>query len=326
MIFQRRGAGKAFLCSLVRKPEVRESGDVKSREAPGKSRETKTWRDCHEINSALFPLPAELKDEPGFMQTALHSIPADVLADASRCPEPWCDLEKVQFLAAHRSLFRACASVLPAWVRLTRIATERAKLNTDWVKELEKDRGSMSAQIKVFDRLWQYEAEREAMRSLLNDPDLDPEMRRCMEWHIARRTRELIKRGKRDEATEGKPLPRGDAVRERPLETELVEHWIRFGNSGPPGLMFWRNEVLGRYLQLHLDQKNLGPGAVKKIRQRLGLKPVSDRNSFVWDLSVSRNAKLQYEITGFQRNGKLAFSGVISSSKSISSSLHLSMG
>ena len=82
--------------------------------------------------------------------------------------------------------------------------------------------------------------------------------------------------------------------------------------------MFWRNEALTKFLKLHLDQSNLDPQGVKKVRQQLGSRPVGNKEHFVWDVSIKLNGQGIREIIGYWRNGKQSFSGLIHPQKQIS--------
>ena len=68
----------------------------------------------------------------------------------------------------------------------------------------------------------------------------------------------------------------------------LVEWWVRCGSRrAHQDLMFWRNEALTNFLKVHLDQSNMAPLTVKKIRQQLGLIPASRKKDIpVWDFSI----------------------------------------
>lgn len=108
------------------------------------------------------------------------------------------------------------------------------------------------------------------------------------------------------------------------LPVVLVEWWVRCGVNSVPGLMFWRNEALTKFLKIHLDQSILDPRGVKKIRQQLGLIPVGDKKHFVWDFSIQCNNG-DRKIEGYDRSGNRSFWGEILPTKQISQAVLISV-
>ena|SRR6185437_1591454 len=146
-----------------------------------------------------------------------------------------------------------------------------------------------------------------------------------MEFLLKNRRAQLIHHGKKDKIEQLKKWPSWSEFRKHnQLPVAIVELWVRCEINSVPGLMFWRNEALTKFLKVHLDNSNINSQMVKKVRQQLGLIPVGDKEHFVWDFSVqSRNGKR--EIEGHQRNGKRSFWGEILPAKQISQAVLLSI-
>ena len=86
----------------------------------------------------------------------------------------------------------------------------------------------------------------------------DPELLKQMECLWNKRQAQLVHRGKGNEVRQPKQWPSWREFRKQnALVVVLVEWWVRCGTNGVPGLMFWRNEALTKFLKLHLDQSNL---------------------------------------------------------------------
>jgi hypothetical protein len=147
----------------------------------------------------------------------------------------------------------------------------------------------------------------------------DPKLLKQMEWLWRKRRAQLVHRGQGHEMKQPRPLPSLKEFRKHNgLPVVLVDWWVRCGVDGVPGLMFWRNEALTKFLTVHLDQSNLGSQVVKKIQQQLGLIPVGNKNHFVWDFSIINKHDGKRESKGYWRNGEQCFSAVISPKKQIS--------
>jgi hypothetical protein len=132
------------------------------------------------------------------------------------------------------------------------------------------------------------------------------EVIRQMELYLKERWKQLIHRGQGSSARRPPPWPTWrEFASAHKLAYVLVSWWVCVPPTavlkapgvgkgclvlqpGTPGLMFFRNEALTKFLQFALGQENLTPAEVKKVRQRLKLIPVGDRRHLVWDVSVKR--------------------------------------
>ncbi len=99
-----------------------------------------------------------------------------------------------------------------------------------------------------------------------------------------------------------------------PLEYYLVDSWLCFPAGPWPGLMFWSNRAMTKWLfaRMGKDQtsyESLGRERVKKARQRLGLIPVSDKSPIVWDVEIQRLINGGLKVIGYDRKRTLVFSG-----------------
>jgi hypothetical protein len=203
------------------------------------------------------------------------------------------------------------------------MATGIATLNTDWYQEFVTAQASGDkrkcnrALKKLADGHIIYAHVQDDVRKR-NDPKLSKQMK----WLWKKRRAQFTHRGKGCEVTQPKPLPSWKEFRERNgLPVVLVEWWVRCGVDGVPGLMFWRNEALTKFLKVHLDQSNLNSQMIKKTRQQLGLIPVGDKTHFAWDISIKIKNNGERETKGCSRNGEQCFSGIISPKKQISAAI-----
>lgn len=251
--------------------------------------------------------------------------------DQNRLPllDPW------QFMLCARAVssidkavFRAAQSQLPALRHLIHIAEGIATLKTDWYQV------AVNAQAKGDKRGFNH-----AMRKILNGHVLKERVQRDVamqnnpelteqigQLQKARRT-QLVHRGERDKIEQLKQWPSWKEFgRNTRLPVVLVEWWVRCGVNGVPGMMFWRNEALTKFLKVYLDQTNLPPETVKKTRQQLGLIPVSEKKYIVRDFSITTKSSGDREIRGFWRNGQQSFRGVIFPQKQISEAVMTAFG
>lgn len=242
-------------------------------------------------------------------------------------PDPWQFLIDAPAVSSEsKKVFRAAQSQLGALRHLIHIAQGIATLNKDWYEELIRARtlgdkvGYDHAAGKIADGHIIHAQVQEDVRKQ-NDPELVRQMDRL--WQ--KRRAQLVHRGQGKQVNQPKRWPSWDGFRKQNgLPVVLVEWWVRCGRGGIPGLMFWRNEALTKFLKLHLDQVNLSAPSIKKVRQQLGLLGVGDKDHFVWDVSVEANSAGRLEINGCGRDGKLSFSGVIAPQKKISMGVLLS--
>jgi len=293
-----------------------------------------------------FSSLVKLAQDSGLIGQILRRYPAEILRAADKwadqtatyerkhqdprrlpLPDPWQFLLDAPAVPERdKAVFRAAQSQLPALRHVIHIAEGIATLNTDWYQEAinARDRGDEAgfnhAVSKVADGHVIHAPVQEHARRQMN-PQLSKQMERLSE----RRRAQLIHRGEGNKVRHLRQWPSWIEFRERNgLAVVLVEWWARCGADGAPGLMFWRNEALTKFLKFHLDQSNLDPQGVKKVRQQLGLRPVGKKDHLVWDVSIKLNGQGRREIKGYRRNGKQRFSGLIHSQKRISSAVLLS--
>jgi len=245
-------------------------------------------------------------------------------------PDPWQFLLEAPGVSPRdKTLFRAAQSQLPALRHLIHILAGIATLNTDWY-QLSIEARTKGDKRKYFHAIGKVadvhvlnQRIQEDVR-MQNNPSLLKEMERLLK---KRRTRLIHQKGGRAKMERLKKWPSWEEFEQsNRLPVVLVEWWVRCGTHGAPGLMFWRNEALTKFLQVHLDQSNLSPLAVKKIRQQLGLIPDGDKEHFVWDVSITGNSDGNYKMEGFFRSGKQSFGGVVSPQKRISEAVLLALG
>ena len=233
-------------------------------------------------------------------------------------PDPWRFLLGLRDVSEwDQFVFRAAQSQLVAFRHLGRMRMGIASLDTDWQQEAIHPRTTGNAvqanhaSNKVANGLWQFEKVLEALHDHTKDrPKLLDNARR---WQEQRR-RQLVHHGEWDDSQTTKRWPSYSEFRDQnKVPVLLCEWWVRQGVNGTPGFMFWRNEATTDFLQLWsgLPPTALPPADIMKIRQRLGLVPVSKDNHFVWNIRVNSNADGTRTIEGIQRNGAFAFSGDI---------------
>jgi hypothetical protein len=296
--------------------------------------------------SQYFSSLAELATDTGLIGQILQGYPAEILRGADKwamqnsdyaekhknterlpSPDPW------QFLLdapavpkKEKSVFRAAQSQLPALRHLIRMAEGIATLNTDWYQKsiAARARGDDAEYNRAISKVADGHVIHARVQEAVEKQN-DPELLKQMEWFSKKRRAQLVHRGKRSEVRQPKQWPSWSEFRKQNgLPVVLVEWWVRCGANGAPGLMFWRNKALTKFLKLHLDQSNLDSRAVKKIRQQLGLAPVGDKEHFVWDVTIKTKREGTHEIIGFWRNGRQSFRGLVHPQKHISPATLLS--
>ena len=276
---------------------------------PAPNEPSQTSMDLRAANPDLFPSPLELSRDKGPIGKLLRRIPERILKEAGRWPDPWGFLRGVPGVSSTDStVFESAASANNGWLRLTHMAKGTATLNTDWDAELRQAvaNGNQAmlehATRKCFAAMWRYELFRADVPS--EDERIQDEFRQ----RGVEARRQLVKRGRRAEAERGIPLPGNAELRQFRLEFMLVEWWVRCGESGVPGLMFWGNAAITEALRNLLNRPQLTPAAVKRARRNLGLVPASEKTPFVWRVNVWRRNEREWKILGKQRNGSEAFS------------------
>jgi hypothetical protein len=230
-------------------------------------------------------------------------------------PNPWQFLLEAPCVSKEiKEVCRAAQSQLHAFRHLCGMALERASLNTDWFQAAlaAQARGDTaafdSALAKVADSLVQFDFVQRSVRD-----QNDPELLQAMESWRTKRREQLIHRGRGSETKSPRPKPSWTEIRDGfPVECCLVEGWVTLHPYEAPGLMFWSNRAITEWLFARLGrdpkrQKNLGRDYIKKIRQQLGLIPVSEKCPLVWNVTVKPLPQDQREIIGRQRDGKALF-------------------
>ena len=135
-----------------------------------------------------------------------------------------------------------------------------------------------------------------------------------MEACLKKRRAQLVRKGLRLETENPSP---SHAANEFKVEFYLVQNWITFPDCGIPGLMFWRNEAITRWLiarfkgAANVNYANDGLDFIKKTRQRLGLIPASEKNPRIWDVKVEPGKDGKWTITLLQRDGKRILHGFV---------------
>jgi hypothetical protein len=282
----------------------------------------------------------ELSKDNGLIGQVLKHYPAEILRAADKwaeqnreyqekhrdpnrmpLPDPWQFLLDIRTLTKKdKEVFRAAQSQNGALRHLFHMAQGIATLNTDWFqKALESYAkgnkiGFKHAIRKVTDAHVTHVRVHDDVRSQ-NDPELLAQME-----HIWKKRRaQLVHRG--EKLRQPKRWPTWAEFRNKnKLPVILAEWWVRCGTNSVPGLMFWRNEALTKFLKVHLDQANLDSRTVKKIRQQLGLVPVGDHDHFVWDIII-KSGPDGCEMKGLHRNGAQYFRAVIDPRKRVSASV-----
>jgi hypothetical protein len=234
-------------------------------------------------------------------------------------PDPWSFLLGVRGLPRNtENAFRAARSWLFGLRHLCHMAEGFASLKTDWYLELGKAitdgnkrreeyiRAKLANKF-VLSKLIQQEVRSQRDQTVREEAAVWLRKRRAQITHRCR--------GERVKAEAFDPILRVPELEKTfPLEYHLVEAWLCFPNGPWPGLMFWSNKAMTKWLfyRMGRDPKNnanLGRDRVKKTRQCLGLVPVDEKSPIVWDASVLRSNSGNLKVTGSARDGKEAFSG-----------------
>lgn len=258
-----------------------------------------------------FPSILELANDKGAIGQVLSQLPVWTLKEADRWPDPWtflCGLNGIALSSIQA--FRAAQSQRAALSHLGGMAVGYATVKTDWSQEMKKAhaKGDQCSYSHAMDKVAAALTQFEVFRADERNPELAPEIRQVIRRQIEKRRGEFMKRRRKGEKDQAKPLPRARDVKEQfRLSAMLVEWWVRCGETAVPGLMFWRNEAMFKFLGTLLNQTNSTPGSLKKMRQRLGLVLVRDKAPWVWDVGVKGHNSTGWKIVGVERDGSLAF-------------------
>lgn len=235
-------------------------------------------------------------------------------------PDPWQFLLDARVVSKiDKAVFRAAQSQLRALRHLIHIAEGIATLNKDWYQESVKTKASGNK------RKYEHAIRKISDAHILNErvqADVrrwnDPELLKQMNFLLKNRRAQLVRHSKGNKIEQLKKWPTWNEFgKHNRLPVALGEMWVRCGVNSVPGLMFWRNEALTKFLKIHLDQSNLDSQTVKKVRQRLGLIPVGDKDHFVWDCCI-QCGNGERKIEGYRKNGECSFWGEIIPAKQIS--------
>jgi hypothetical protein len=147
-----------------------------------------------------------------------------------------------------------------------------ASINTDWRREMEiaQAKGDTPAYDRALKKytdatLFLREMNEWMTDALKNHPDRAYWVQRREE-----RRAQLVHRSERVYAKD-QPMPEASEVmRQFPTEFKLTRYWVSFGSSAWPGLMFWSDAAVSKFVFCGRGD-NPGKDYIKKIRQRLGL-------------------------------------------------------
>jgi hypothetical protein len=238
-------------------------------------------------------------------------------------PDPW------QFLLdapsvppSVKSVCRAAQSQLWAWRRIGRMAMGLATLNDDPHERAMKLKacGDQEQYARTIAKFAAHAVAYGPIQRHFRSTAKDPKIIRQMAQVLKHRRQQLAHRGKAADMGRSWPSYEKFALSNK-LPATLVYLWVYVPASlvlcpperglqlqpGTPGLMFFRNEALTKFLQFALHQKNLTPATVKKVRQQLKLIPVGDHQHFIWDVCLRRadgHLEIQFE-TRFKKNSPL---------------------
>jgi hypothetical protein len=253
----------------------------------------KTWRDGHELNPWLFPLPSELARDSGPIGLALQEIPDELLRDADRCPDPWQDLRTNRILMVGRyiELFTACASVLPATVELAKRVYSRGEL-VELARRAKTESECEAVNRKLFPKMCRTGAGLLREAAAQHGSNMLKEFEKC---EAALKKMMAKKCGKAALATHV-DKPSAEPLRQRyPLLYLMVENWLRCGFRGDPGFMFYSDEALADLFSLFdwqgfsIAAEDLNSEQLEKMRGRLGLRKAVEK------LPLITSAKMKFK-------------------------------
>jgi hypothetical protein len=231
-------------------------------------------------------------------------------------PDPWRYLLEVPSISAStKKTLRAAQSWLVGLRKLCHMAEGCGTLRTDWYEEAAKARAKgnkrresyflakIAGRVGLFKRI---------QRDLQAEGKLSEEAAVwCAKRQAQLKRRSVWQRAKAD----FEPMLRLEEIEKNfPFEYYLIESWLCFPSGPWPGLMFWSNEAMTKWLFARMEKPrtsygNLGRDRVKKTRQRLGLLQVDAKSPVVWDVTIHRFANGGLTVKGHDRKGCLVFSG-----------------
>lgn len=252
---------------------------------------TLTWRDRHKVNPWLFPLPSELARDPGAIGHFLRGIPEELLRNADRCPDPWCELTNNRHLmvGGFPELFSACASMLPAAQNLIYKVYSRG----DWVDRSKKANTTADCEAVIrnlFPSMWRVGAD--FLRSAAASEGA--EMLSEFEKREAKLVKMIQKKKGKEAAIPGKN-PTAESLRtKQPLAYIMLTNWIRCGPLGDPGLMFYSDRALADLFSLlnwhdfEVDSDGINSEQIEQLRGRLGLRKANEKMPYITGVKVDR--------------------------------------
>jgi hypothetical protein len=244
-------------------------------------------------------------------------------------PDPWQFLLEVRKVrSCVKDVCRAAQSQLWAWRRIGRMRMGFATLHTDYYEaaikaKAEGNEAEYNRLIAKFaDKAVLYAPVQEDMRLNAKNPEIVRQMERSLE----RRQAQLVHRGEKENARQSKQWQTWpEFAMANKLAAALVSWWVKLpeeiivelpdssiqGKSGLklmsksiPGLMFFRNDALTTFLSFALNQTNLTPQTVKKVRQRLRLIPAGKKNHPIWYVSFKQRSDGDWEMNQQPRGKK----------------------
>jgi hypothetical protein len=210
----------------------------------------------------------------------MSRIPNELLRDADRCPDPWADLCSNRFIPrGFHDLFRACASVLPAAIRLARKVYSRGDL-VERAKRGGSEAECEALNRKLFPAMWRADAgllrEAAAHKGPVWSHEFEEREARLVEI-IAK------KRGKAAAAARPRKLT-ADPLRDKwPLLYLMLTNWLRCGHFADVGLMFYSDSALADLFSLlnwrgfDVVAEDLDSEQIEKMRGRLGLRKAKEK-------------------------------------------------
>ena len=257
--------------------------------APGQR--DRSWAEWQGINPWLFPSIAELSQDRGPIGHILRGIPGELQRDADRCANPFEELASMRCLnvGGLTELFRACASVRAAALRLTHKVYDRGGL-TERVRRARVGRERERLAKRLFDAMYRAGAE------ILREGAV--EAGREFELEFADREARLLARCRKklghNAVLNWPSRPSAESIRtNHPLEYLLLLLHLRFGPLGDPSLMFFSNRAVSELFDLldwtgfDVDHDKISIEQIEKMRERLGLRPANVKLPYV--TSVRQN-------------------------------------
>jgi hypothetical protein len=250
---------------------------------------TKDWRSAHEGNPWLFPLPSELLDDHSHVGVILRKLPVELIRDASRCRQPWTELESNQWIRQRDSggcfseFFAAIGSVLPASQSVVHLLLGVAKPIRKLRSGVSDSEEELRLQQRLFNAMYRLNREKLGRGLELESADVQELYREMEERLLA----QMQKRGgpKTDEATN----ERDSIERSLPIQHMFSLRWIRFGPVGDgllgdPGLCFYSDKAISALLGLlgfHHSSPEDQLDRVRHLRFRIGLKQANKKDPYV---------------------------------------------